>query len=218
MKLTTDEGLTGISEYNKGYGSLGPTGVIEKLVPLILGSDPRAHERLVQQLYAKTRQAPGGIKQQVIAAIENPLVDLKACSLGVSVYELLGGAIRDHLQLYWSHCGSRRLGAESAEAVGKPQIRGLQDLVALGREVREQGFQALKTTIFVFGDVPFFIVPGTESTPGWPELNADQSLIEGLRAQLRAFREGAGAEVGIHLDLNFNFKTEGLFAGGPRPR
>ena len=35
LKLTTDEGLTGISEYNEGYGSHGLTGVIEKLAPLI---------------------------------------------------------------------------------------------------------------------------------------------------------------------------------------
>ena len=69
LKLTTDEGLTGISEYNKGYGSHGLTGVIEQLAPLILGSDPRAHERLSQQLYAETRQVPGGINQQAIAGI-----------------------------------------------------------------------------------------------------------------------------------------------------
>ena len=40
-------------------------------------------------------------------------------------------------------------------------------------------------------------------------MNADQALIEGLRAQLLALREGAGAEMDIYLDLNFNFKTEG---------
>ena len=47
-------------------------------------------------------------KQQAIAAIENALVDLKARALDVPVYELLGGAVRDRLQLYWSHCGSMR--------------------------------------------------------------------------------------------------------------
>ncbi len=209
LKLSTDEGLTGISEYNEGYGSLGLTGVIEKLTPLILGSDPRAHERLSQQLYAETRQAPGGINQQAIAAIENALIDLKARSLGVPVYELLGGAIRDHLPLYYSHCGTYRMQAESAAMVGKPRLRNLQDVVELGQEVREQGFKALKTNIFVFDEEAFVYFPGFAGTPGWPELNADRALIEGLRAQLLALREGAGAEMGIHLDLNFNFKTEG---------
>lgn len=209
LKLSTDEGLTGISEYNEGYGSLGLTSVIEQLVQLILGSDPCAHERLSQQLYARTRQAPGGINQQAIAAIENALVDLKARSLGIPVYELLGGSIRDELNLYWSHCGTSRMSAESANVIGRPQVRSLDDLVSLGREVRERGFKALKTNILIFGDEPNVYMPGFTSTPGWPELNVDKKLIEGLRAQLLALREGAGPDIGIHLDLNFNFKTEG---------
>ncbi len=209
LKLSTDEGLTGISEYNEGYGSLGLTSVIEQLVQLILGSDPCAHERLSQQLYARTRQAPGGINQQAIAAIENALVDLKARSLGIPVYELLGGSIRDELNLYWSHCGTSRMSAESANVIGRPQVHSLDDLVSLGREVRERGFKALKTNILIFDDEPNVYMPGFTSTPGWPELNVDKKLIEGLRAQLLALREGAGPDIGIHLDLNFNFKTEG---------
>ena len=209
LKLSTDEGLTGISEYNEGYGSLGLTSVIEQLVQLILGSDPCAHERLSQQLYAKTRQAPGGINQQAIAAIENALVDLKARSLGIPVYELLGGSIRDQLKLYWSHCGTSRMSAKSANVIGRPQVRSLEDLVSLGREVRERGFKALKTNILIFDDEPNVYSPGFTSTPGWPELNVDKKLIEGLQAQLLALREGAGRDIGIHLDLNFNFKTEG---------
>ena len=209
LKLSTDEGLTGISEYNEGYGNLGLTSVIEQLVQLILGSDPCAHERLSQQLYAKTRQAPGGINQQAIAAIENALVDLKARSLGIPVYELLGGSIRDQLKLYWSHCGTSRMSAKSANVIGRPQVRSLEDLVSLGREVRERGFKALKTNILIFDDEPNVYSPGFTSTPGWPELNVDQKLIEGLQAQLLALREGAGRDIGIHLDLNFNFKTEG---------
>jgi L-alanine-DL-glutamate epimerase-like enolase superfamily enzyme len=35
-----------------------------------------------------------------IAAIENALVDIKAKALGVPVYEMLGGPVRDRLQLY----------------------------------------------------------------------------------------------------------------------
>jgi hypothetical protein len=52
-------------------------------------------------------------------------------------------------------------------------------------------------------------MPGFARTPGWPELNADNTVIDALRHQLQAFREGAGPDVCILLDLNFNFKTEG---------
>jgi L-alanine-DL-glutamate epimerase-like enolase superfamily enzyme len=93
--------------------------------------------------------------------------------------------------------------------MGQQPIRRLDDLVGLGRQVRERGFKALKTNIFLFDRGPQLHMPGFTRSPGWPELNADKSVIDALRAQLTALRAGAGPEVGILLDLNFNFKTEG---------
>jgi galactonate dehydratase len=209
LKLTTDDGLTGISEYNASYGSPGLTGVIERLAATLIGSNPCAHEHLSQRLYAMTRQAHGGINQQAIAAIENALLDLKAKALGVPVYDLLGGAVRDRLPLYWSHCGTYRMNASVAEIMQRSQVKSLDDVTALGREVRARGFKALKTNIFLFDPEPRLHMPGFARTPGWPALNADNTIIDALRNQLQAFRDGAGPEVGILLDLNFNFKTEG---------
>ena len=209
LKLTTDEGLTGYSEYNESYGSPGLSLVIERLAEHLIGSDPCAHERAAQQLYAMTRQASGGMTQQAIAAIENALLDIKGKALGVPVYELLGGAVRDRLELYWSHCGTYRLNERIAGIMDRPPIRKLDDLVAMGTEVRTRGFRALKTNIFLFDDEPALHMPGFARTPGWPELNASPRIIDALQAQLEALREGAGPDVGIHLDLNFNFKTEG---------
>lgn len=117
LKLTTDDGLTGISEYNACYGSPGLSGVIERLAEVIVGCNPCAHEHVSQRLYAMTRQAPGGINQQAIAAIENAMLDLKAKALGVPVYDLLGGALRDRLPLYWSHCGTYRMSAHLCAAI-----------------------------------------------------------------------------------------------------
>jgi len=209
LKLTTDEGLTGISEYNACYGSPGLTGVIERLAAQLVGGNPCSNEQLSQRLYAMTRQAHGGIAQQAIAAIENALLDLKAKSLGVPVYELLGGAVRDRLQLYWSHCGTYRMNESSARVMNRSRLESLSDVAAMGKEVRERGFKALKTNIFLFDGEPRLYMPGFARTPGWPELNADKTVIDALRNQLQAFREGAGPDVGILLDLNFNFKTEG---------
>ncbi|GIT53629.1 MAG: hypothetical protein Ct9H300mP16_07890 [Pseudomonadota bacterium] len=108
----------------------------------MIGHNALAHERISAELYARTRQAHGGMAQQAIAAIENALVDLKARALDVPVYELLGGAVRDRLQLYWSHCGSYRLGQTSAY-LDKPEISSLGDLANLGREVAGLGFLGL---------------------------------------------------------------------------
>jgi L-alanine-DL-glutamate epimerase-like enolase superfamily enzyme len=210
LKLLTDQGVTGISEYNESYGSKGLTGVIVALVDTIKGDDPRRHERISQKLYAVTRQAHGGLNQQAIAAIENALVDCKARALGVPVYDLLGGAVREDLMLYWSHCGTYRMVEANARAMGRSVLRSLKDVEELGAEVKARGFAALKTNIFLFGDDPPLHFPGFGRKAGWPELNVQDSLIRNLRAQLEAFRCGAGPDVGILLDLNFNFKTEGF--------
>ena len=77
LKLNTDEGITGIAEYNECYGSPGLSTVIQRLVEKATGMDAMAHERVHQYLYAVTRQAPGGVNQQAIAAIENALMDIK---------------------------------------------------------------------------------------------------------------------------------------------
>ncbi|MDD9980704.1 MAG: mandelate racemase/muconate lactonizing enzyme family protein, partial [Gammaproteobacteria bacterium] len=210
LKVTTDEGITGISEYNECYGSPGLSGVIERVVAnWVVGEDPMAVSRVGAKLYAATRQAPGGIVQQAIAAVENALLDIKGKALGVRVCDLLGGPVRDRLDLYWSHCGTYRFGAP-ARYIDRPPIETLDDLARLAGEIRDRGFRALKTNIFLFGeDGPRLHMPGFIVSPGWPELNADPQVIDALRRQLGALREGAGPDIGIHLDLNFNFKTEG---------
>ena len=58
LKITTDEGIVGWSEYMEGYGAQGLTGVILKLAErFLIGQDPRPVERHSAHLYAATRQA-----------------------------------------------------------------------------------------------------------------------------------------------------------------
>jgi len=213
LKVTTDEGIVGWAEYMEGYGARGLTGVIHKLAErFLLGRDPRPVESISAYLYAATRQAPGGINQQAIGAIENALVDIKAKALAVPVYEMLGGPVRDRFHLYWSHCGTYR--ARHSERIkewtGADPIHSLDDLVQLGEEVARRGFKALKTNVIRFdGARPYIHGPGTNAAPGYPELNIDSHIVEAAVKQLEALRRGAGPEVGLHLDTNFNYKTEG---------
>src|SRR5215475_3412508 len=212
LKITTDEGLVGWSEYMEGYGAQGLTGVIRKLSARLIGWDPRAVEKITAYLHGMTRQSVGGIAHQAIAAIENALVDIKAKALGVPVYEMLGGPVRDRLQLYWSHCGTYR--ARHAERIkewaGVDPVRSLDDIVALGEEVRRKGFKGLKTNLIRFDKGrPYMYGPGTGNPPGFPELNVDHRIVDAVVAQLEAFRRGAGRDVGLHLDTNFNYKIDG---------
>jgi L-alanine-DL-glutamate epimerase-like enolase superfamily enzyme len=146
--------------------------------------------------------------QQAIGAIENALLDIRARSLGVPVYALLGGPVRDRIRLYWSHCATYRV--SRAREMQIPPVRTLDDIVAVAREVVAKGYTALKTNVLQLGADPRAHVPGFGRGAGFPELNADRPLLEAIRAQLAAFREGAGPDVDILVDLNFNYKTEGF--------
>jgi galactonate dehydratase len=208
LKIVTDNGIIGYSEYLEGFGSPGLTSVIRKLGGLIIGEDPRATEVVIARLRGVTRHVPGGIAAQAVAAIENALYDIKAKDLGVPVSALFGGPFRTRLPVYWSHCGTFRLNHH--QAMGKPQPRSLDDIRALGREVRDSGVGSLKTNIFLFdGEEPEVYMPGFGRSNGAPELNGEPWLIDQITRQMEAFREGAGPDVGLKLDLNFNFKTEG---------
>jgi L-alanine-DL-glutamate epimerase-like enolase superfamily enzyme len=77
--------------------------------------------------------------------------------------------------------------------------------------VREKGFTALKTNIFLYdadGRNPKSWRPGF-GAPFQPEINVDRAVLRNLRLHLEAMREGAGPDVDLLLDLNFNAKTEG---------
>ena len=212
LKISTSEGITGYSEYNESYGSKGVSAVIEQLTPTIIGTNALSHETAFTHLYAMTRQAPGGINSQALAAIENALLDIKGKALGVPCYELFGGKLRDRLPLYWSHCGTYRMNEFTSKFLGKPVLKSVEDLIGLGREVKDAGFKALKCNMYRFGANSYVHSPGfanRANVPGAPELNADRSLLKDLEKQMSALRQGAGEDVDILLDMNFNFKTEG---------
>jgi galactonate dehydratase len=206
VKLTTDEGAVGWSEFDEGFGSPGVAAAIQRLSSRVVGQDATQHERIYAELYCATRPAAGGVIAQAMGAVENALLDAKAKLLGVPVYQMLGGKVRDRIRVYWSHCATWRINHPTFYA---PAITSLEGVKAIGREVREKGFTALKTNIFTYengrpqGYRPGFGVPFS------PELNIDRKVLRDLHMHLDAMREGAGPDVDILLDLNFNAKTEG---------
>jgi galactonate dehydratase len=214
LKITTDEGVVGWSEYNESRRR-GMTAVIHGLGAALIGQDPRAINRIDAALYAPSRPTAGGLTAHAIAAIVNACLDIKGKALGVPVYELFGGAVRDRLPVYWSRCGVLR--ARCADLFGgkvidAPPVRTLDDLKSAAREARERGFKALKTNLLLFDDKGGRqFAPGmTGAGIGHPELNLTDDILDALIAQLTALREGAGPGVRLLLDLNFNYKPEGL--------
>ena len=208
VKITTEDGIVGWSEYDEGFGAPGVGTAIEKLSARVVGQPVGDHERIYSELYSITRPAAGGVVALALGAIENALLDAKAKALGVPCYELLGGKIRDRIRVYWSHCATWRI---NHPTYFKPAITDLEGVKGIGREVREKGFTAMKTNIFIYDDNkknPKGWRPGF-GAPAYPERNVDRHVLRNLRMHLEAIREGAGPDVDLLLDLNFNASTEG---------
>lgn len=100
LAMDTDEGITGWGEcYNHGPDkALFP--LFDYLVTFLKGQDPRRIEFLVHYLMQQTRFPPGALGLAAIAAIDHCLWDISAKALGVPVYMLLGGHVRDRVQVY----------------------------------------------------------------------------------------------------------------------
>ena len=153
LKLTTDEGLVGWAEYIDNFGISGSvTALLPRYAHIVTGMDPRAVGKISASLHGITQLATGGLANQAIAAIENACLDVKAKALGVPVYALFGGPTRERMRLYWSHLGSFRVrhGEFFEKVLGRPRLRSLDDLTALGKEATAQGFTAVKTNPLFF--------------------------------------------------------------------
>ena len=110
--------------------SAGPCGTSS---PLLIGEDPRPVERLWQTM-TRAPYFPGGIvATSAVAGIDQALWDIKAKDLGVPLFELLGGPVRDRVRTY-VNLGSE-LGGDAPEREG---------MVRRGRRAREAGFDAMK--------------------------------------------------------------------------
>src|SRR5215467_3754431 len=213
LKVSTDAGLTGWSEF-KEHRRPGIAAAIHGMGELLIGQDPRAVGRIEAALYSFTRTVPGGLNQNAAGAILNACLDIKGKALGVPVHELFGGAVRERVPVYWSRCGVIRARCADyfdGKVIDRPAVRTVDDLKAAAREARERGYKAIKTNLLVFdksGGRQY--TPGSSRGAGHPELNLPEPMLDALIAQLTALREGAGPGVRIAVDVNFNYKAEGL--------
>ena len=100
LAMDTDEGITGWGEcYNHGP-DLALFPLFEYLLQFIRGQDARRITHIHQYLMKQTRFPPGALGLAAISAIDHCLWDISAKALGVPVYQLMGGHVRDKVQVY----------------------------------------------------------------------------------------------------------------------
>jgi len=101
LKITTADGISGLGDATLNGRELAvATYLSEHVVPLLAGRDARRIEDTWQYLYKGAYWRRGPVTMAAIAAVDMALWDIKGKSLGVPVYQLLGGASRDAVMVY----------------------------------------------------------------------------------------------------------------------
>ena len=100
VAMDTIEGITGWGEcYNHGPDkALFP--LLEYLLTFLQGKDPRRVAHHIHYLMQQTRFPPGALGLAAISALDHCMWDISAKALGVPVYMLLGGNVRDRVKVY----------------------------------------------------------------------------------------------------------------------
>ncbi len=107
LKVTTDEGLTGLGDATLNGRELSVAAYLtEHVIPLLIGRDPQQIEDTWQYLYRGAYWRRGPVTMASIAAVDMALWDIKGKISGMPVYQLLGGASRLGLLAYGHASGT----------------------------------------------------------------------------------------------------------------
>jgi len=100
VTVDTDDGISGVGESGLSGRELAVIGAIEHFKPLLIGQDARRIEHIWQTLFRGGFFPANRVLGSAISAIDIALWDILGKSLGVPVYQLLGGLVRDKLACY----------------------------------------------------------------------------------------------------------------------
>ena len=100
IKVETDAGIYGIGEGGITWRELATAACVDHLKPLLIGEDPNRIEHLWQLMFRGGFFPAGRIACSAISAIDIALWDIRGKALGVPVYDLLGGLVRNKVVCY----------------------------------------------------------------------------------------------------------------------
>ncbi|MCK9252820.1 MAG: galactonate dehydratase [Clostridiales bacterium] len=116
--VETDAGLTGVGEGTLEYKEQALAGAVAHVRAALVGQDPFTIEKHRHDLYRDAYWRGGPVLMSAVSAVDMALWDLLGQSLGVPVYQLLGGKCRDRVRIYvngW-FAGARTSGEFAAKA------------------------------------------------------------------------------------------------------
>jgi galactonate dehydratase len=177
-KVETDQaGLFGWGEGSLEWKTRAVVGAIEDIAPMVIGEDPSRIEHIYQKVYRQSFWRLGVIGMSAISAIEQALWDIRGKVLGVPVFELLGGQVRDRVRMY------THLGGGDMRAVY--ETFDVEPLIDLARRVVAKGYTAIKVVF----------VPYSQPLEGIPKIKRFALLMDKLRTAI-------GESVDIMIDFH----------------
>jgi mannonate dehydratase len=157
LKLITEDGVHGLGDATLNGRELAVASYLgDHVVPLLIGRDARRIEDTWQYLYKGAYWRRGPVTMSAISAVDTALWDIKAKSLGVPLYQLLGGASREAVLVY---------GHASGDDV-ESTVQAVADYVLLGyKAIRVQsGIPGLPSTYGV-GRGKLYYEPAEKHAP-----------------------------------------------------
>lgn len=173
LKMHTDEGLVGLGEPIVEGRALTVAQAVAELETYLLGKDPTRVMHHWQAMYKHAFYRGGPVLTSALSGVEHALWDIAGKALGVPVYKLLGGPLRDRIKVY-------------------AHVRGgsVEEQIAHINARKAEGFRAFKTG------------PRTASGQSAQRIVETPAFVDAVVDRFAALREGAGRDVDIAVDFH----------------
>ncbi len=183
VRVYTDQGIVGQGESTDA--AQGNVPLIHSFARLLVGQDPLNIEAAFERIRTSGvfAGAQGGQYVTALTGVEIALWDIAGKALGLPVYQLLGGKVRDRVRVYCDS-GSREM------------IPGDERSLARIRQIQELGFTAAKIDIDDATD------PARFDRVNWTASNAE---IDHMLAKIAFTREHYPKNIDLAVDMHARY-------------
>src|SRR3954454_2445028 len=179
--------FVGWGEATLEFSTATVVGAIDDLRPLVVGSDAMATTQLFQRLTRDHFWRFGIEGMSAVSGIDQAVHDVKAQALGVPIYQLLGGPVRERIRLY-DHLG----GGSPDDVYGAHDPQRFAELAAASVA---GGFDAVKVLAVPVGGAL-----------------ASGSGLRSAEAVMAAVRDAVGPDVEVMVDFHGRTSAAGAVA------